>query len=801
MILQSLQLEFFKQYSQLNIDFREGLVGIVGRNGAGKSSIFEAVLLCLFGKTTSDKDFYKTSWVPAKTNTILELRFELNQQSYRVRREFRGKAMQPKAYLYDQKDQLLASNSTPVNEAIAQLVGLDKDAFTRSVFSGQKELGILSNTRGEERKRMVRRMVGLDKLDRIQQLLRDDRNTKKREIQGQAALLMPKEALEELRKAFKALEKNIKANHKKLEQQQQAFDQKNAQYLAIKQTFDQLNNTYKQYNSLQSELIKWEKGLESLQGRQIEIKEEIALLKSAEQNLKRLRPKVEAYQECKQEIARLERERQRFDQQQKLLIQRKALIEQSEKKSLQIKQLEPLLQEGQSIKEQLEKVEQEMMQSEQLLQSLQKTFAELQAATGAVNGRIKERKEQYAQIQALGKDAQCPTCLQPLIHSYDQTLERLQAEVAAYEEKELQQLQQQLQATEAKINNHKTLRNQQQSKQSDYISKRNVLREQYKNCKAIEAELIELKAQDQAIEQSLQQLSDLSFNPKQYETATASLQALEPIFLEAKQLEKQLERLAELETHLKANVERIQTGQKGITEKKAALQELNFSLSVFEQTKSQMDQQEEQKEAAQEVVRQQKEVLYRLQQEQTGRRRDLDNQEQIAAAIGNNQAHLQELELLDGIFSDFKNQMLVHIRPTIKETAGQLFQQITKGRYEGIEVDDQFEFHIFENGIAYPLRRFSGGEVDLANLCLRIGIGKAIGELSGSAVAMNFLAFDEIFGSQDDERRFEILLALDLLKEQYRQIYIISHIDTIKDHFPNILEIRKSEEGSKAEWR
>lgn len=145
--------------------------------------------------------------------------------------------------------------------------------------------------------------------------------------------------------------------------------------------------------------------------------------------------------------------------------------------------------------------------------------------------------------------------------------------------------------------------------------------------------------------------------------------------------------------------------------------------------------------------------------------------------------------------------MLIRIRPMIKETAGGLFEQITKGRYEGIEVDDNFEFHIFENGMAYPIQRFSGGEIDLANLCLRIGISKAIAELSGSQVAMNFLAFDEIFGSQDDERRFEILLALDLLKEQYRQIYIISHIDTIKEHFPNILQIQRGSDGSRAEWQ
>ncbi|MEO1625756.1 MAG: SMC family ATPase, partial [Bacteroidota bacterium] len=278
MILKHLHLEYFKQYGQLDVSFREGLVGIVGRNGAGKSSLFEAVLLCLFGRTTSDKEFYKTSWAPAKSPTILELTFELGLTSYRVRREFRGKAMQHHAFLYNARDELQASGATPVGEAIAQLVGLDKDAFTRSVFSGQKELGILSNTKGEERKRMVRRMVGLDKLDKIQQLLREDRNSKKREIQGQQALLWSKEEQKALKDQIKEQKGSIQKSQQNTDRLQKDYQAKNAEYLDWKKSFDLLNQRYKQFNELQKELVKWEKALESLQNRQKELTKELAQL-------------------------------------------------------------------------------------------------------------------------------------------------------------------------------------------------------------------------------------------------------------------------------------------------------------------------------------------------------------------------------------------------------------------------------------------------------------------------------------------------------------------------------------------
>ena len=76
-------------------------------------------------------------------------------------------------------------------------------------------------------------------------------------------------------------------------------------------------------------------------------------------------------------------------------------------------------------------------------------------------------------------------------------------------------------------------------------------------------------------------------------------------------------------------------------------------------------------------------------------------------------------------------------------------------------------------------------------------------ELSGATAdrRLEFLAFDEIFGSQDEERRLEMMLALNYLQEQFRQIYIVSHIESLKDYFPHLLEVRAAEEGSTVVWR
>ena len=49
--------------------------------------------------------------------------------------------------------------------------------------------------------------------------------------------------------------------------------------------------------------------------------------------------------------------------------------------------------------------------------------------------------------------------------------------------------------------------------------------------------------------------------------------------------------------------------------------------------------------------------------------------------------------------------------------------------------------------------------------------------------------FDEVFGSQDESRRMEILEAFHTIKEQYRQIFLISHEMEIKEMFERVVEV------------
>ncbi len=67
-----------------------------------------------------------------------------------------------------------------------------------------------------------------------------------------------------------------------------------------------------------------------------------------------------------------------------------------------------------------------------------------------------------------------------------------------------------------------------------------------------------------------------------------------------------------------------------------------------------------------------------------------------------------------------------------------------------------------------------------------IAIFKTLSELNGRVC---FLVFDEVFGSQDEGRRFEIMDAFPTIKEQYRQIFLISYENEIKEIFERVVEL------------
>jgi exonuclease SbcC len=122
------------------------------------------------------------------------------------------------------------------------------------------------------------------------------------------------------------------------------------------------------------------------------------------------------------------------------------------------------------------------------------------------------------------------------------------------------------------------------------------------------------------------------------------------------------------------------------------------------------------------------------------------------------------------------------------------FERLTDGKYRELELDENYNLLIYDNGNPYEIERFSGGEEDLANLCLRLAISEVITERAGGI--FNFIILDEIFGSQDIFRRQNIMKALNSLSSKFRQIFLITHIDDLKNDVENIIFVNENEDGT-----
>jgi len=103
---------------------------------------------------------------------------------------------------------------------------------------------------------------------------------------------------------------------------------------------------------------------------------------------------------------------------------------------------------------------------------------------------------------------------------------------------------------------------------------------------------------------------------------------------------------------------------------------------------------------------------------------------------------------------------------------------------------------VYDNGSCYSIERFSGGEEDLANLCLRLAISEVITERAGGI--FNFIILDEIFGSQDTIRRQNIMHALNSLSSKFRQIFLVTHVEDVKNYMENTVTVVETESGISA---
>lgn len=789
MILSKLHLENFKRYTSFDIKFGEGLVGIIGKNGSGKSTLFEAILFALYGelKNKKFKEVIRNASASDKDAVLVELEFEFEAMAYKVVREFRGKALSANAKLY-KNGELITSGAREVTVAIAKLTKMSKEAFLHTLFASQKELTSLSTLKNEDRKKMIRRLLGLEKIDFVENELIEKSRELKRDITASVEFLLGEEELKSKTTLIKettvlkqAFEKEVKTKSLELENTKK-------QELHVKQELELFVKTKEQKQKLMGELSLIKNSITSNLATQTKLTTELKTLETKAKELKSLSTVKKEYEALSIKLKEQETLKNSQIKKEGLEKEQTQLYAQYTKAKADIATLEEQTKSYETLLGQKKENGALSMKLKIELSTKQTEQKQLQNELSAEQRVVSDTQQKIAKIQSLGRESNCPTCTRQLLDEYDNVIASLESIVQKTQSqkidktkekfellnKQIGELELQKEQTQKALHLNETALSLILSKQKDLASAKEYFTKVNEQGKRNKEELDKLAkhAYDEALHVSLQK-SFLELKPK-YETVLS--------------LETELKREQGVRDDLALTVKSAEALQVKAKEK-----EMEVSKTLYDEPKhtakqSEYDELQKQKEKQYSVISEIKEKIAKNEGEIKTLQNALENNDMQLKKVQSKKDDLSDFEKIKVSLSEFKTKLNSKIAPRISQIASGMYATITKGKYQAIEVNNDFDFFIYDEGKCYPIERFSGGEIDLANLVLRIAISKTLSELSGAS-SVGFLAFDEVFGSQDENRRMQILEAFHTIKEQYRQIFLISHEMEIKEMFERVVEL------------
>ncbi len=168
---------------------------------------------------------------------------------------------------------------------------------------------------------------------------------------------------------------------------------------------------------------------------------------------------------------------------------------------------------------------------------------------------------------------------------------------------------------------------------------------------------------------------------------------------------------------------------------------------------------------------------------------------------------IQRLKLLEKACGKNGVQALLieQALPEIEERANELLDRLTGGEMRIMfstqkklksrdGVAETLEIKIADGVGERPYENYSGGEQFRVNFAIRLALSQLLAHRSGAR--LQTLVIDEGFGSQDPHGRQRLVEAINMIEQDFAVIMIITHIDELRDVFPQRIEVEKRPSGS-----
>ncbi|NMC54120.1 MAG: SMC family ATPase [Chloroflexi bacterium] len=836
----------YRQASELDFDHFT-LACISGSNGAGKSSLLDAITWALFGRARRSDDAVINSH---STQAEVVFDFEYEQALYCVQRlKERNKLTMLEFSIFDDNGRWRPLTESGVRETerrIQQTLAMDYETFTNASFFLQGKADQFAQQRPNERKRILSSVLGLEVWEEYKNRAAEQRKTQENALSaldGQIAEINTELGEEDQRKqALEALQKDLAQFIQSREQRENALEHHKRMAAAVQEQNKLVELFHSQAQSIR----------QRVDGLQADLQARGAGLAQAQQRLEsagEVQASFQAWQENRRLLEAWESKAERY---RAIESRRAPLITEIEKETARLEnEIEGLeatrrqvgAQEAElpALMEQIRQVETSIQQSEAALRqrdTLQTQLEDLnrrQVETQAENRRLKEAmqelRERIDRLQAASEAAGCPLCGQPLSAAHRGDLvNRLSAEGQALKDQYLRNEAAQQTEKEQRSQLEQQIRQLQQTektlaaaqRQFDQLTHRKESIEKtlqdWQAGGAVRLQEAAAKLQNQSFAESARsslaalqvEMDAVQYDPqahrgvKQAELAgraseeamrqlDAARAAIEPMQREIQNLTRQLDAASQ---ELSAAEQQHQQAQQNYLERAKDLPD----LSRLEKELFQVREQENRLRMQVGSARQRVDVLAGLKK----RLQDLTAQrEETAQEIG----RLKQLELAFGK-NGVPALLIEQALPEIQNEANDILEKLTNGSmsvifetqrdYKDKKREDKKEtLDIIindESGVNRDYEMFSGGEAFRINFAIRLALSRFLSHRAGAR--LQTLVIDEGFGSQDAEGRQRLIEAINLVREDFAKILVITHLEELKDAFPARIEVEKTPQGS-----
>ncbi|MEP6494037.1 MAG: SMC family ATPase [bacterium] len=790
MRLNSLHLWNFRQHVDTHIDFETGITGIIGPNGSGKSTLLEAIAWALYGMPAArgTRESIRSNRAKSGDAVKVELDFELGGHRYLVSRKLTS------AELYlDGAAAPIATSISGVTDLIRRRLGMSRDEFFNTYFTGQKDLSVMAAMGPTERAQFLSRVLGYERLRTAQVLVRDRRSSIVAETTGlRSAMPEP----ETVARAFSEAEARVQSAAVIAKSSAARRTSSRTAFEAMTPRWEQMQRERDALQTLVAEIRIAEGARSSLERDTTRIEGELAEIATAREELAGLQGDLAQLAAAQAELKEQDRANNEEARRRTLADTAKGLTEELARLRDRHSKIEtaPALEIEATEALSLERAALELTQGQ--FETGQTDWVrdkqEAETKRQALLEQLRDVEHQRNQIVELGENGMCPICARPLGTHFRDVLGVLdtQIESITVDGKYFRARMEQLEAMPAEV---KAL-DERRRYLSDSVTK---LERRLAKVQAVIPELetltkdIVAKAKRHGVVDAELATITATYDADRHRDVRVLIERLSPLAARAAAIMAQLEREPVLLVDRDAARSSLAQADLRARELAGRREQIKFSEESFGDMREQYEQ------AAAEL-RSAELASVAADADLSAARESFEAADRIRAELARNEKHLAALvrdrrlhDELDRAFSDLRTDLNQALRPEISDLASRYIRELTDGRYSDIELDESYNVIVLEDALPKPV--ISGGEEDLANLVLRLAISEMIAERAGQAFSL--LILDEVFGSLDDVRRHNVVDLLRRLQDRFEQVILITHIDSVREGLDRVVAVRYDEES------